>query len=136
MNAPSMDIKDILVAEPSLNLIFGGPDGQLYVGKEPETPINTVTIFDTGGLTPQLTMDKDEIYQYPSINIRVRNKDYETGFDLANNIKDALHGRSHETWNAAIYELIQATGEAFMLGWDDNNNAWFIINFNIQRKPA
>lgn len=48
MNAPSVDIKDMLEAESSLGLTF---TSDLFVGHEPNTPDETVTIFDTPGVS-------------------------------------------------------------------------------------
>ncbi|MEE9356487.1 MAG: minor capsid protein [Methylococcaceae bacterium] len=133
MNAPSVDIKDILEAESSLGLTYST---DLFIGKEPtsqESQDNCVTIFDTGEFPPQLTLTKGENYYYPTIQIRVRNNAYITGYNLINNIRDALHARNHETWNNTVYELIEcASGPAF-LDWDENKRARFIVNFNIQR---
>lgn len=131
MNATSEDIKDMLEAESSLGLTFAI---NLFIGKEPADPDNCVTIFDTHGAPPQLTYNKNEIYQYPSVHIRVRNRAYMTGWTLANDIKDALHGRAQETWNATYYGLIISTGEPALLDWDEHGRARFIINFDIQRR--
>jgi hypothetical protein len=131
LNAPSEDIKDMLQAEPSLGLTFAT---DLFIGQEPADPDNCVTIFDTPGAPPQLTYNKAEKYQYPSIQIRVRNRAYMTGWTLANNIKDALHGRAHETWNATRYEVIISTNEPALLDWDENGRARLFINFDIQRR--
>lgn len=131
MNAPSEDIKDMLEAESSLGLTFAT---DLFIGQEPAEPDNCVTIFDTSGAPPQLTYNKTEKYQYPSIQIRVRNRAYMAGWTLADDIKDALHGRAHETWNATQYEVIISTGEPALLDWDENGRARFFINFDIQRR--
>ena len=44
MNSPSEDIKDILVADTGLSLVFAT---DLFIGVEPTLPKNCVTIFDT-----------------------------------------------------------------------------------------
>lgn len=131
MNASSEDIKDMLEAESSLGLTFAT---DLFIGKEPAEPDDCVTIFDTPGSPPQLTFNKTEKYQYPSIQIRVRNNAYMTGWNLANDIKDALHGRAHETWNATYYSVIICSSELALLDWDEHGRARFIVNFNIQRR--
>lgn len=130
MNAPTQDIKDILEADPGLGLIFAT---DLFVGKEPTEPDDCVTIFDTPGFPPQLTFNKGEDYFYPSIQIRVRNRSYQNGWTLAENIRILLHGKGHETWNGTVYELIQCINGPMLLDWDENGRARFILNFNIQR---
>ena len=131
MNAPSVDMKDILEAESSLGLAFAT---DLFIGKEPSEPDNCVTIYDTPGMPPGLGLDKDDKYQYPSLQIRVRNNSYVTGWNLANDIMDALHGRAHETWNGTYYMLIACSSGPALLDWDDHNRARFIINFDIERR--
>lgn len=131
MNSASQDIKDMLVDESSLGLTFAG---NLFVGKEPSTPDTTVTIFETPGLPPQLTLDAEEQYYYPSVQIRIRGRSYLDTYTLAKQIHDYLHGRAHETWNSTLYVLIQSLGEPALLDWDDNNRCRFIMNFNIQRR--
>ena len=133
MNIVSEDIKDMLVAEVALGLTFAT---NLFIGEEPITPKNCVTIFDTAGFAPQLTLTKGENYFYPSIQIRVRNTSYVTGWNLISDIKDSLHGRAQETWNDTLYSVIYCSSGPAHLDYDDNGNARFIINFNLQRRSA
>ncbi len=131
MNPSSEDIKDMLDGESSLGLTFGT---NLFIGMEPVRPNNTVTIYDTAGFGPQLTMDRTEKYEYSSIQIRVRNISYTVGWNLINDIKDALHGRAHETWNATYYSVIHCSSDIAFLDWDNNQRARFVVNFEIQRR--
>ena len=131
MNSSSEDIKDMLEAESSLGLTFGT---NLFIGREPPKPNNCVTIFDTMGRSPQLTFNKEEYYEYPSIQIRVRNNKYDEGWTEINDIMLALHGRAHETWNGTVYSLIQCIGGIAFLDWSENNRSRFVVNFNIQRR--
>jgi hypothetical protein len=134
MNITSEDIKDMLEADSSLGLVFAS---NLFIGKEPSMPYNSVTIFDTPGFPDELLLSGSEngnSYQYPSIQIRVRNTNYVVGSTLIQNIKDSLHGRANETWNGALYSLIACSSGPALLDWDDNSNARFIINFNVQRR--
>ncbi len=132
MNSCSVDIADMLVAETSLGLTIAT---NLFVGKEPTTPDNVVTIYDSYGFPPQLTYDaKNEPYYYPAIQIRVRNRDYRTGYNLAHDIMVSLHGRAQETWNGTLYTVIQCISDVALLDWEDNGLCRFLINFNIQRR--
>ena len=132
MNASSIDVRDMLEAESSLGLVFAD---DLFIGREPATPDNCVTIFDTPGFPPQLTLDEDcNDYYYPSIQIRVRNNSYVDGWNLIHDIMVALHSRAHETWNGTLYTIIYCSSGPALLDWDDNNRARFIVNFNLQRR--
>jgi hypothetical protein len=134
MNITSEDIKDMLETDSSLGLVFAS---NLFIGKEPSMPYNSVTIFDTPGFPDELLLSGSEngnSYQYPSIQIRVRNTNYVAGSTLIQNIKGSLHGRANETWNGTLYSLIACSSGPALLDWDDNSNARFIINFNVQRR--
>ena len=131
MNASSVDIKDILVADTTVDLTFAT---NLFIGKEEKTPRNCVTIFDTPGYAPDLGLTSQG-YERPSIQIRVRNASYIDGWNLIELIKTSLHGRAQETWNGTLYSVIYCSSGPAHLDWDDNGNARFIINFNIQRRP-
>lgn len=131
MNPTSQDIKDMLTADTDLSLTFAT---NLFIGREPVNPDNCVTIFDTPGFPPEMTLDGNSGYEYPSIQIRVRNKTYQAGWAKAQAIKDSLHGRNHETKNATLYTVISCSSGPAFLGWDSEERAKFIINFNVQRR--
>ena len=132
MNATSVDIAAILVADTSLGLTIAS---NLFVGKEPTSPENAVTILDTPGEPPQLTLaGKGEDYYYPSFQIRVRNIDYRTGYNLAHDIMVSLHSRASEVWNDTLYTVITCISDVSLMDWDDNGLCRFIVNFNAQRR--
>lgn len=130
MNAPSEDIKDMLLAQSDLNLTLGK---NLFIGKETIQPDDVVVIYDTYSGMPDLTMD-GKVYHRPSVQIKVRSRDYQKGYNLIDEIYRLLHGRAHETWNGTTYELIRAINSPSLTDWDDRNRARFIVNFNLQRK--
>ena len=133
MNASSQDIKDMLVADTSLSLTFAT---NLFIAKEPGKPDNCVTIYDTPGYPPYLGLGGEVGYEYPSVQIRIRNTKYSTGWALIEKVKDSLHGRNHQTWNGTLYMLIACSSGPALLDWDDNNNVRFVVNFDLQRKAV
>lgn len=134
MNASSEDIKDMLVAESSLGLTFG-VGGNVFLNKELDTPRNCVTIFDTYNMAPDLAL-KNQGYERPTIQIRVRGAKQRTAWTLIEGIKNSLHGREHETWNGTLYTVIYCSSGPALLDWDENGNVRFIVNFNLQRRVA
>jgi len=130
VNPVTEDVKDILVADPDLGLVFAT---NLFVGKEPDSPDACVTIYDTGGFPPQLTLTKGEDYYRSSFQVRVRDRVYLDAWEMANDIKVLLHGKSHETWNGTSYEVLVCTGEPTMIGYDLSNRVLFTVNFTAQR---
>lgn len=131
MNSTVEDIKDMLEAESSLGLIFAT---NLFIGREPDHPDETVTLFDTSGMPPDLTFDASERYERPSFQVRVRSNSYLTGWDLTHSIVDTLHGRGQETWNSTLYSVIQCSSGPALLDWDTGGRVRFIANFNTQRR--
>ena len=131
MNPVSLDITDILAAA-GLSLVVGA---NLFIGQEPTTPANCVTIYDTPGYPPMLTQDRTERYDFPAIQIRVRNTSYLNGYTLINDIREELHGLARQIQGGAIYELIRCDQAPFLLDYDELGRPRFICNFSIQRKP-
>jgi len=134
MNAPSKDIKDILIADSSLGLTYLT---DLFIGVEPTvkaSQADVVTIFDTSTQAPEILLDGAGDYDYTSVQIRVRDTDYMTGWALIDSIKTSLHGRAQETWNGTLYSVIYCSSGPAFLDRDENNKPRFIINFNIQRR--
>ncbi len=134
MNAPSVDIKQMIeyfAQEDSSCVLELFP---IHIGKEPAEPQNVISIFETGVMGPQLTLDRNEVYEYPTIQIRVRANEYLEGWNVITNIKNILHGRANETWNGALYTLIRCSSGPALLDYDKNQRVRFIINFYLQRR--
>lgn len=129
MNAPSVDIKDILEAA-DLGLTFRT---NLFVGKEPASPDNCVTVFDTPGGERQTTYEQGEDYHRPSIQIRARNNGYLEGYAFIQAVAAELHALGPETVNGSTYNVIKCMQEPFLLGQDENGRFWWVANFDIQR---
>lgn len=132
MNPPSVDIADMLSSESAIGVAIGL---NMFIGKEPATPIECVTIFDTPGRPPELSLrgNLDPGYYYPSIQIRVRNSNYLEGWQLVNTIKEFLHGLNNEVKGGATYLFIKCSQEPFLLDWDEKGRARFVANFDLQR---
>ena len=130
MNPSSQDIASMLVAEASLGLAFAT---NLFIGKEPESPDNCVTIFDTPGYPPDRYFDQSSHYYRPSVQIRVRNNSYLTGWNLIHSIKELLHCTEQSIWGGTIYSAIFCSQEPALLDWDSNDRARFVTTFDIQR---
>lgn len=130
MNACSVDIKDLLEMESPLGLIF--PEN-LFVNREPTTPSDCVIIFDTTSMPPQLALTSQG-YEYPSVQIRVRNINFQTGWDLIERIKNLLHGKGNITINGTLYTVIYCASGPALLDYDENSRARIICNFNTQRR--
>ena len=132
MNASSEDIKNLLEDESALGLVFAK---NLFIGKEPKSPSNCVTIFDTTSIPPQLGLTSQG-YEYPSVQIRVRNESYVQGMELIERIKTLLHGLGQITIGGYLYTVIYCASGPALLDWDENSRARIICNFNLQRRES
>jgi len=133
VNPSSIDISTLLEADSNLELTFAV---NLFVGKEPALPDNCVTIFDIPGDAPVLTLTGKGggDYYRPSVQARVRNNDYLTGWKLIHDIQKYLHGINGVIEDSAEYLLIQSVDSPFLLDWDKNNRVRFAATFSIYRK--
>jgi hypothetical protein len=134
MKSLSEDIKDMLENTESSESSGEFSFFPIYVGKEPAEPSQTITLFETPGFAPQLTMDRNEKYEYPSLQIRIRSNKFQDGWEQAEKIKDSLHGRANETWDETYYSLIRCSNGPYLLDYDKNQRVRFIINFDCQRR--
>ena len=126
-NAPSIDIKDMIEDSNSgLSLVF---NTDLFIASMPDSPHDCICIYDTGG-----GEQGQYNFERPNVQIRIRNLDYITGYNLARDIKDYLHqARNGETWNGTRYISIDLRSAILFLGQDDKNRYEFTINFLINR---
>ncbi len=129
MNAVSEDIKDYIIAN-NTNFILGS---NLFIGFMPTNPDNCTVLLDTGGMSPQLTMNREEVYEYPALQIIARDRYYRTGFAKLETLKTLLHGQS-TTINNTFYSLIRCANGPTAIGVDENKRFLFSLNFLIQRR--
>lgn len=129
MNEPTEDIRDFIVSNSS-----HVPGQDLFVGREPSSPPNCVTLFDSGDAGPQLLLDREDgTYEYEGMQIRVRHSSYNQAMKTARALSRLLHGQGNLRINGTLYTLIQALDSPALLEWDDNNRAKVVVNFQIQR---
>ena len=129
MKSPAVDISAILVLSSSALSLVEGTD--LFISREPTSPNAVVTIFDTGGLEPASSTEKNE---FPTIQVRVRGaSDYETAYSLMDDIKNVLHKFANQTVNSTLYQGIWASSDIIPLGYDENDRPTLTLNFRIHR---
>lgn len=131
MNPASVDVKDYLETQ-GLSLTFAT---NLFIGQEPASPDNCVTIFDTPGFPRDTFYDPTLRYQRPSVQVRVRNKSYTAGWAVINGITEVLHNQ-RMTINGMEYTAMFCSQEPAMLDYDENGRPRFVTTFNLQRRNA
>ena len=132
MLSPAEDFKDIIESESSFNLDFAT---NLFLNRVPDVPDNCVTILNSGGYPPAVTLGNDVQLHYPSVQIIVRNRSALIGYNLAFQIKQLLHGRGPEIWNQTTYMSIVCDTEPSILYWDEKSRCYLSLNFRILRRP-
>lgn len=123
MNAASVDIQ--------ARLAILGIAGPYFIAEEPAAPNDTITIYDTGGSDP---FPDAELY-YPTIQIRVRNLEYQTGYAKQLQILEALTLPTTFEINDTRYIGVWNNGDIISLGKDQNSRYIFTANYRIERQP-
>ncbi len=119
---PAKDIAEYLEDQ-----LIGTVGTNIFVGRLPETPDTCIALYDYGGSPPDLCWEGD----YPSLQVRVRDDDYLTGWTTANTIKTTLHNLTYQTIETHLYYHIRARHDPEYMGRDANDNVEFVINFEI-----
>jgi len=130
MNSVAVDIADILVLSSSgLSLTLAT---DLFIGQEPKTPNECVTIYDRPGFAPTPVA---ETYDQPGFMIRVRGNrnDYAGAYEIAQDIKAYLHKMASQSVGSTRYVQILAEGDSNFIGYDDNQRPVFTLNFLCHR---
>ena len=71
-------------------LVLKGVTDGMYIGEEPEKPDNLISMASGGGGLPGLYLEKGKYTDYPSFNLRVRNKNQITADSKLQEIKALL----------------------------------------------
>lgn len=133
MNSPAKDVVKIL-GDGGLGLT---PGTDLVFARMPDNTDNIVSTYDGPGDPPMLTLKQSTSdYYYPSVSVRVRNKNYETGYNLMFSIYEYLHGKSNVTIGTTLYTVIRALNDPQLLLYDNNDRPVFMCNFQLQRRAT
>ena len=126
MNAISVDIKDMIVAA---GLAVFGTD--IFIGKEPTSPDDCVTLYDYGGREQDPFNAIDE----GQLQCRARTKGYIDGYNRLFGIKVLLEGREAVTVNSTDYRGIWTMSNIAFMKYDKENRAVWVVNFRVIRQP-
>ncbi len=131
MKTPAHETATYLTAQGVTAAVGGSAQWSAYIGREPLTPDDVVTCYDTGGpVGPLIDLRR------PSVQVRVRSDDYDAGWQKIN--------EAHETLVAATRTAVT---DGFVLGWfassdvtfigrDDMDRPIFTANFEMLRDGA
>ena len=129
----SIDIKDLLVAA-GLGTFNSTTGWNICFAREPKTPDQCITIFDSGGgeANPKWLLD------YPSIQVRIRGAkgQYLAAWRKAKQVKDALLGLGPQSVNAHRIVSITMFSEITPIGYDENERPILTINLRLIVEPV
>ena len=113
------DVAKYLATLVPLGLVFAT---NLFVGKEPKSPANCVTLYDTGGPTPKQDYSGSLFISVPSVQIRVRNTAFLTGDILINDIRTVVKQIVDTTLSGTRYEGAFIRSDVIHLGLKSQTN--------------
>lgn len=124
MTSPTKHIRDYLT---ELDTFW-----PIYIGSEPTTPNDCITLYDTGGGFA----NRDAQLSDSAIQIRVRSFSYADGYDQAAAVRDALidlRGLLRDNW---FYTGFWLTMDVAKIGRDDADRELFTVNLRAMRQPV
>lgn len=126
-NSPAFDIAGILQTNG-----IGTFGTDIFVAREPETPDQVITVYDTGGDPPNAKFLRDE----PTVQCRVRgNPDsYGTTWTLAQLIKDTLLGLAPQLIGGSNYVLFVQIADITSVASDKSNRPVLVSDWQLVRE--
>lgn len=123
-------IADIRTFLTTASIVEGATGWRCFLGTEPSTPDQCVTIYETAGYAPARAFGSSSAdVPRPSFQIRVRgssNQDYATPRAKMTDIINALN----KTDVTSTLTLVGANSAPIPLGLDSNNRHIFVYNFD------
>lgn len=107
----------------------------IFASKEPNSPDNCITIYNTGGL-PDDCLDVDSKDELCTFQIRVRNNDYVAGYLVMDAVRDSIEKSKYnvitDSAGSTIYS-IWSTNLPTDLQRDTTNRCIIVQNFACLR---
>jgi hypothetical protein len=131
MNSPARDTAGYLAAQGVTGAVGGSSGWPVYVGREPLTPVDVVTCYDTGGpVGPLIDLRR------PSVQVRVRSANYDDGWQKINEAYEALVLPTSVSGSDVVILGWMAISDVAFIGRDDKDRAIFTVNFETLRDGA
>lgn len=106
----------------------------LFCNKEPASPANCVTIFETTKLAPGFCLTGAVNYDRSNFMIRVRNTNQKKAWTLAEGLKNFLHGLYNIVIDETVYQSIKCSRAPQYYNWDESDKCRVIVTFEVQRR--
>ncbi len=127
MNAPTVDMKDYLLAPSESTFVLGT---NLFIGMLPETPDAAVCLFDTSGSSAELF----DIFN-PTVQILVRGKQgkYAEAYDKAAEVVGTFHTLANTELGGTEYLSFWKMTDIGHVGNDTKGRPIFSCSLRIKR---
>lgn len=137
MNPVTVDMKDILVAE---GIGEWGVTKEtvwcIFIGKEPDNPTNTITLYITPGVVQKQYNDNRHFYN-STFQVRVRSVDYELAYKKTMECFEALDRiGSFVVDSNVLYNNVIMEDEPTPLQKDSQGRTIFVINGTAFRRKS
>lgn len=123
-NNPAKDIKTVLVSD--------GVTTPIYIGSEPASPDEVITLYNLAGDAPSPKF----LLDFPGLQVRSRANAYTTAYDNLLEVFNLLLGRAAFTESTTRYTGIIALTNIFEIGTDSNDRRILACNFKLYVEPA
>lgn len=131
----SLEVAEYLEGE-GVGTFGGDTQWSLHTTREPLSPDDVVTIYNTGGGEPVTVEDTDDETLYnPTIQVRVRGTDQEAVHARHELIRRTLILPREREIGDHRYVSINATSDILDLGLDDNERYVATMNYDVLRHP-
>jgi hypothetical protein len=128
MKSPAHDLAIYLASQG-----VGQFPGSISVNVEPADPVDVVTIYDTGGDSP----DTDQLdLLRPTFQVRVRSMDPEAGYEMQERIRDLLMLPGRIVTVNSAFVVITPTSDVAHIGRDDNDRHLTTLNYSAIRERS
>ena len=130
MNAPSVDIKDVLETEE-----IGTFGTDLFISAEPTSPDNCVTLYDYNQITAPMVNPSNHAVDTCYVQIRVRNLHFETAWAKCATILDTVVQQASKFTTDGVHyiDVLKINGPMFVKK-DDANRSIVVANVQIFRQ--
>lgn len=134
-HTPAEIFASLISGEGFATLPSANSNWPIYVSREPDSPDNLISVFDTPGQSFGFDQNSGEGMDHPGIMIRFRSSDYKTGWVKAGAIKQEMDigiYRQNLTLDGITYTIAAVTrrGDINSLGSDGPNGKRRLFSLN------
>lgn len=120
---------NVLAAVDKLLQAGGIADAKIKLSRQPDEPVECITVLDTGGMEPDNSIT--EVHE-PTFQLLIRAEDYAAGKLLTDHARAALHGKIAVEAEGVHFFYILLIAEPGNIGQNDKGAEEFSANFKCK----